>query len=126
MFAVTPVNAGVKWTDRGDVADSDYENGDLTKDAQYHDMDLSSIVGAGKRLVLLRVGMAEDAGGKKCRFRTKGFSHNYNLSTRYTQVANKTVDGDVWVETDANGVIEYLFDAATWTIIYIIVRGWFV
>lgn len=123
MFFSKP--AGIQWFDRGDVSDSDYETEDFTDDDDYHDLDLSSIVGAGKRLVLLRVGLNENAGGKECRFRTKGFSGHYNLSSRYTQVADKTVDGDVWVQTDSNGVIQYLFTTATWSVIYLIVRGWF-
>lgn len=117
--------AGIKWNDRGDLATSDYETAALTKDSAWHDMDISTIVGVGQKLVLIRCTANETAGGKKGQFRTKGNTHDYNVSRCVTSVANKTNDKECWIYTDANGVIQYYFDIATWNSILLSVRGWF-
>lgn len=116
---------GISWHDRGNVATYDYQSADLTKDGAWHDMDISAIVGKGQKLVCIRGYINDNAGGKRAQFRTNGNAQDINVSARRTQVANKTYETDIWVYTDANGVIEYDFDVATWNAITLLVRGWF-
>jgi len=113
------------WNERGDVAAADFDEGDLTIDAAYHDLDLSAIVGAGQRLVMIRVNMVENTAGKQLRMKTKGMVNTWNHAVGITQVANKTLDHTFWVYTDAAGKIEYRFDNSTWGNIYVSIRGWF-
>lgn len=116
---------GIKWNDRGDHGAFDFTHNSLTEDGAFHDMDLSAIIGSKKCLVMLRLTMKATTEGPYCQFRTNGNVNVYNCSTRYCQLANRSVAGDVWVETDDNGVIEYKFLPATWTLIYVLVGGWF-
>ena len=115
----------MNWHDRGDLAIYDYGIGDLTKDDAWHDLDLSSFIGLGKKLVLLRSYINSATAGDKLQFRTKGNVNDYNISRCMTQVANKTCDHNNWIYTDANGVIQYYFDSATWNAINFTLRGWF-
>ena len=116
---------GISWHDRGDLAEPDYQTVDVTKDSDWHDMDISAIVGKGQKLVLIRCYINDNAGGKKGQFRTKGYTYTYNVGRVVTHVANKTADEHIWVYTDVNGVIQYYFDTATWNAVQIEVRGWF-
>ena len=116
---------GISWHDRGDLAVSDYQSAALTKDSDWHDLDISAIVGKGQKLVMIRTYINDNAGGKKCQFKTKGYANDFNVSRCVTQAANKTNDKECWVYTDVNGVIEYYFDVATWNAINLLIRGWF-
>jgi len=112
------------YTDRGDLANYDFTEATLTIDGAWHDMDLSSIVGAGVRLVLLRVIINNTSIGEPANFRTKGYSGAANRATLRIQEAGYVYDTDMWILTDASGIIEYLFSNTTWTSIDITVRGW--
>ena len=116
---------GISWHDRGDLAASDYQSAALTKDSDWHDLDISAIVGTGQKLVLIRCTANDSVGGKKGELRTKGNANNYNVGRVVTQAAAKTADEHIWVYTNANGVVEYYFDTATWYAITIQVLGWF-
>ena len=116
---------GISWHDRGDLATADYESAALTKDGAWHDMNISAIVGKGQKLVLIRGYLNDNAGGKKGQLKTKGYTHDFNVARCVTQVANKTCESNLWVYTDANGVIQYYFDTATWNAINLNIRGWF-
>ena len=112
------------YTDHGDVDALDFVVGDFTLDATWRDLDLSSIVGAAQRLVLMRVSIIVTAAAKAISFKTKGNSNNYNLASVYNQVADVQYVADVWVLTDANGVVQYNGMTATWTSLNVLVRGW--
>lgn len=116
---------GINWHDRGNVTTVDYDSAHLTKDSDWHDLDISGIVGIGQKLVLIRAYINDSVGGKKCQFRTKGYANDFNVSRCITQVAAKTNDKECWVYTDANGIIQYYFDTATWYAINLVIRGWF-
>ncbi len=116
--------AGQNYTDRGDSSSADYDENDVTKDSAYHSLDLSSIVGIAARLVLIRVQCTTTAAAKYFALRTNGNSNTICSSIRYTQVANVPFGADMWAYTDENGVIEYAFESATGSSIFIHVRGW--
>jgi len=120
------VAAGISQADRGDPAAYDYTSGDLTKDGTYRDLDISGIVGAATVYVCLRVRLqVVDAAQKGLTLRTNGNSNSINVSRRYTQGANVVKETDMFVMTDASGIIEYAADAATWSALSIAVRHWF-
>lgn len=123
-----PGDAGADGTfnyiDRGNLAAEDFTEASLTEDGSWYDLDLSSIVGAGIRLVLLKIIIQNTAAEKPCYFRTKGYTGGANVSNFYSQAANAISASDRWVLTDSSGFIQYYFDASTWTSINITVRGW--
>lgn len=113
------------YTHRGDPASPDFTQATLTEDNDWHDLDLSGIVGAAVRLVLIRIVTQVDAAGKGAIIRPKAQSNSYNVGKLYSQVANVYQAQDFLVLTDAAGKCEYLFATATWTTIQITVGGWF-
>ncbi|MBA7524181.1 hypothetical protein ES705_16318 [subsurface metagenome] len=125
VTALTESIAELKWYDRGDLTNYDYQSVDLTKDGFYQLLDLSAIIGTGKKLLCIRVRINDSAGGKAAKFRTYGNEYETNMGVAYTQVANKTCEQNVWVYCDIDGKIEYAFDSATWNVIALCVRGWF-
>lgn len=116
---------GVSWYDRGDVAAYDYTAGTLTADGAWHDLDISGIVGIGRRKVLFQGFLEDNAGGKKMLMRTKGNTNEINVASAITQVAAKQCDRNVFVYTDVNGIIQYKIEVATWASIDVVIRGWF-
>lgn len=116
---------GATFVDRGDPSSHDFVKTDLTIDWAWHELDLSSIVGAANRLVLLRLEVRSTAGDEEFQFRTKGIADAYNLVRRRTYLANTTCYMDVWVYTDASGIIEYKIVTDTWGTFNITVKGWF-
>jgi len=111
--------------DIGDSAAADFDEGDLTTDATWNDLDLSGIVGTGVKLVHLYIVIADDAAASIFAVKQKGNTNNWNAAYVRTQVANVYVDADVFVLTDEDGVIEYYGSNLAFTSIDIVVRGWY-
>lgn len=116
---------GTKWYDKGDVAVYDYTTATLTADGTWHNLDISGHVGIGRKLVLIQGHLNENAGGKALKMRTKGNTNEINIAECHTEVADKTCDHNYWVYTDINGIIQYNIDVATWSIIDLVIRGFF-
>ena len=114
----------VNITDRGDPAAWDWETGDLTKDANYNDLDLSSVVPAGADYVLLRVRAQTGTAGDQVRFRKNGKSNGHADPLIEIQVANRDIDMQILVPCDTGQVIEYKATNTTWTTLGIVVQGW--
>lgn len=117
--------AGIQFVDRGSLDVDDFVKEDLTEDGNWHDMDLSGIVGAGRRLVQIYAQCNTDGSPYYAGFRTKGHTGTQNRYLEYNVVGAKTMCFDTWIYTDANGFVQYRFQPTTWTIINIAIRGWF-
>lgn len=117
--------AGVQWTDREDIAAVDYNVTTLTADGNWHDLDISSIVGAGKKLVVIESNLKDNAGGKVMLMRTKGNVNEINVSPCGTVKADKTCSRNMLLYTNENGVVQYIIDTGVWAITDLTVRGWF-
>ncbi|GAI67651.1 unnamed protein product [marine sediment metagenome] len=116
---------GLQWIDRGDVAAVDYNVSSLTADDDWHDLDISSIVGATKKLVVIESNLKDNTGGKEMLVRTKGNVNEINVSPCGTVKADKTCARNLLVYTDENGVVQYKIESGTWAIINLVIRGWF-
>jgi hypothetical protein len=116
--------AGSSFVDRGDPGAADFDQGDLTTDGTWNDLDLSSIVPAGATEVLLYVRMYDDAVDKGISFRENGNSNTFNIESVNTVVANANAYGSPIVKLDINRIIEYSAANNTYTFINITVRGW--
>jgi len=115
------------YVDRGDDATAfDFQLSGMTIDGAYHDMDLSGISGAGRRLVHIRVSVSVSTPSLAFNFRTKGNSSVRNTFQRSNMGTGVLYRYDGWVYTDANGEIEYNFNTGTYVAIEVLVRGWLV
>lgn len=113
-----------KYVDRGDPENYDFVKEDLITDQTWHDLDLSSIVPAGIRLVHLRIRLATPslAGFQ---FRRKGNTNAVNAAVVKTQVANVYYYKDVIIPCGLDRIVQYLANNVPWTTLDIAVRGWF-
>ena len=112
------------FTDRGDASAWDFDQDDLTEDATWRDLDLSSIVPAGAKTVLLLVIVKDDAVGSVFYIRENGNSNEYNKSGIKTMVVNESNMQDFIVACDSDRKVEYYATNTTWTAIAIAVKGW--
>lgn len=110
--------------DRGDPVGWDFDVDDLTTDGAYHDLDLSGIVPAGAKLVLIRVLMVDDAVSSIFKVRKNGNTNDINTRMLLTQIANIVIDDGLMVQCDTNRVIEYWASNLVWSAIFLAVRGW--
>lgn len=116
--------AGGTFVDRGDASNYDLINTGMTLDGTWVDWDLSSIVPAGAKAVLLYVSIQDDAIGSDLAFRKNGDVNGYNIAWFETQVTDHEFRANAVVACDANRVIEYKATNTTWTNISLTVRGW--
>lgn len=116
---------GSSFVDRGDPAAADWTEATLTADSVYHDLDLSSIVPAGAKAVLLRLIAVNSAADSYIGFRENGNSNGWNASYSASQVANVNFGADIIVSLSSSAVIEYFIEnSGTWTSIDLIVAGY--
>lgn len=115
---------GGTFVDRGDASGYDLINTSMTLDGSWHDWDMSSVVPAGAKAVLLYMSFQDDAVGSDLAFQENGNVNGYNLDWREVLVANVTHRHTCVVACDANRVIEYKATNTTWTNISITIRGW--
>jgi len=106
-----PASSGVggagMWTDRGDVAAFDFDKGDLETDVGTGVLDLSAIVGTGKRMVHIRGSFGSVAGGDRILFRTNGYTNAYNYDKWTCQTAHTLHEHIFHVVTDEDGKVGY-------------------
>ncbi|MFH1724309.1 MAG: hypothetical protein ABII00_06770, partial [Elusimicrobiota bacterium] len=125
---IAAVSPAEKCVDRGDPAEHDFTEADLTIDSGWHDLSLAAIVPAeaANKFVLLRVEVTCSAAGAQFYFRKNG-NANERVSTGVrTPVANQQMSSMCGVFCDADRVIEYLGNPAVgaFTLIRITVVGW--
>ncbi|MBA7613778.1 hypothetical protein ES703_21034 [subsurface metagenome] len=112
--------------DRGDPATYDKAKEDLTIDGAWHDWDLSAIVPAGAKAVLL-IGHVEGAGTDwSIWFRKNGNTNEINHGEMETLRANVERCRMIIVACDDNRVIEYKADNVAWVTLNLAVRGWWI
>lgn len=117
----------VGYIDRGDPASVDFDEGDLTTDNTWNDLDLSSIINNSRaKAVVLRLVVEDDAVASIFSVRKNGNSNSVAIPSLRTQVANVATDGMLIVACDTSQVIEYRASNLAWVSIGIVVIGWFV
>lgn len=112
------------FVDRGDPAALDFTKGDLLQDNAWHDLDLSAIVPAGAKAVLIALSIASAYVNKDVKFRKNGVAPTPAISNSRTQVANIYYYTDNVVAVDADRKIEYLTTVPPWIAINIVIKGW--
>ena len=116
---------GMIFVDRGDPAGSDWTQAGLTMDNAWHDLDMSGVVPAGTKAVLVRICTKSAGVGDYLQIRKKGNANALNVITCKTIVAavQQWVDGTVFCNGDRK--VQYLASVA-FTNILITIGGWWI
>ena len=113
------------FVDRGDPSAFDFSIGDLTTDATWRDLDLSSIIPAGAKAVLFSATVRDDdAANSVFQLREKGNSNTHNVAAIRTQAAAVTQELALIVVPDSDRKVQYKASNVTWNKIDLLVRGW--
>ncbi len=112
------------YVDRGDPAAADFTVANFTDDATWRDLDLSAIVPASARAILLEIDFKSVSAGKEIRFRKYGQSNAINHWDAEAALGNIHQSAMAIVAIDQNRKIEYNIDNAVWTQLDFTVRGW--
>lgn len=110
--------------DRGDPASVDFTVGSFVTDGTWRDLDLSSIVPADAKAVLLRVDVIDNVVASYFEMRKNGNANAINVAIVQTIVANMHHYENFIVKCDSNRVIEYNGSNVAFTGIDVTVRGW--
>ena len=118
---------GLKYVHRTGVGDYDYDVTTLTQDGAWHVLDLSAIVPASAKLVLLRLAAAHGLKGKCFRVCKAGESNIYACANVVTQVADVINEQTALVDCSGQQIqywatinVPYPF-----TLLWLVVLGWF-
>lgn len=112
------------YTDRGDIDSPDMDLGTIVTNGAWQALNLSSIIGAGHRLVLISVFAVAETYGNMIEFRTAGNENDANTARFMTMVADGEQVADLWVWSNASGVINYRCADTTWDTVEFTIRGW--
>ncbi|MCK5616725.1 hypothetical protein KAR91_83460 [Candidatus Pacearchaeota archaeon] len=112
------------FVDRGVAGDYDFDKGDLTEDGNWHNLDLSSIVPAGAKAVLIRGVVEDNLIGIEFLLRSHETPSTHNVSAILTQVAFVGMALDMIVHLDSNRIVEYKATNTIWSEIGLTVGGW--
>lgn len=111
--------------DRGDAGGADLAFASMTADFAYHDWNLSSIIPAGTKLVLLRVWrMKSSSADDEIKFRPKGGEDEYNVTFVSVNLSAEDTYETCLVVPDADRIIQYAL-RSTFSDANFIVGGWF-
>jgi len=123
MFFLRP--SGMEFSYRGNAGGVDLVTTSIFKDAAYHEWDMSGIIPAGTKLVLLKLWrIRSTATDNTAQFRPKGGEDLYNTAHWTCPLGNEYFYPDILVVPDADGIIEYKF-SASFNYCEFLVRGWF-
>jgi len=112
------------YTDRGDPASYDFDKDDLTKDAAWHDLDLSTIVPSIARAVFIIGHLEGNAVDWEIRFRKKGNTNDVVHSGMETIRANVERHRSSIVAIGSDQTIQYKVDNEAWTTLDLAIKGW--
>lgn len=110
--------------ERGDPSGYDFMTGYFTIDAAWHEMDLSAIVPAGAKAVSMYAIVQTTTAARYIMFEKNGNVNHMMLATFRTQVANQSMTGDLICAVDEDRKIQYRIEVASWTLIFVNVKGW--
>jgi len=112
------------FVNRGDPPSHDFSPGDFIKDDSWHELDLTSIIPADTKAILMRCVILTTSDGPFIRFRTAGNVNTENVSECRTPFANKAYSYDIQVPVANLQKIEYYATAATWSVLFLTIKGW--
>ncbi len=112
--------------DRGDPGAHDKTIGGWTADGTWYDWDLSSVVPAGAKSIVLRGYVKSSQAGESFLARKNGNVNEYNVLQAITQAAGVAAAFQAIIPCDENRIIEYKFqNTGNWTDAVATVVGWY-
>lgn len=123
---MSQIGVGVTIGQCGELADYHFKLADFTRDGNWHELDLSSIVPTGTKVVLLYISVGDNVAGSYLYLRKKGQTNIYNLSQYVTQVADKAYGHFDLLFCSSDYKLEYLAGNGDFTAINMVVKGWVV
>lgn len=123
---ISAIPSGDKLVDRGNASDYDFRTGNLTKDGNWHELDLSGIVGAGARFVTLKVVAQTTTYRQSFYAKVIGYANDYNGFVIFTNVVDVDISGEFTLPLSIDKKIEYKTTPATWTALSLIVLRWII
>jgi hypothetical protein len=111
------------FVERDGTTANDFDTGAFTTDGTWRDLNLSAIVPAGARAVLLDLTIRDEVVGATVALRKNGSTSTNTFNLR-VQVNGAYVGGMVIVGCDANRIVEYNAYNTTWLLVAMTVRGW--
>lgn len=114
------------FVDRGDPAAYDFTTSSLTKNSQWQDLDLSAIVPAGAKAVIIKAYLIPNVAGRYFSMRAKGNANAINTAEGLTASATYPVAYQWIIKLNAGRVVQYISNFASAHEINICVMAWFV
>lgn len=115
--------AGDKYQSRGDNNTDDWTDSDLTLDGTWNDLDMSSKIPVGTKLVHITIEGTSEIPMNYIYFRKKGYSATHNSTAFQTVVGAMPHVNNIWIEVDKDGICQYLASESDWTSIKLSVCG---
>jgi hypothetical protein len=118
-------NAVGRFQDRGDVSAYDWLTASFTKDDAWHDLDCSSIVPDGAKVISFIVYAQTTAVPKLFKMRKKGKTGTVVIDFQmWTQVVAGAIALTARVPCSTDRIVQYFANAATWTVLSLVISGW--
>ncbi len=114
------------YVDRGDPAAFDFDVNDFIDDGTWREKDLSGIVPANAKAVLIEWEFTTVSAGREIKLRKYGNSNEINSWHAETTVGNQHQSGQAIVAIDHNKIVEYNIGNANWSELDMVVRGWWI
>lgn len=112
------------FVDRGDPASNDFAGADFTKDNNWHNLDLSGIVPAGAKAVLVRALCTSTSINRSFLLRKDGNANSINWVQYRCTVANVPYTADAVCPISTARKLEYRVTHTDLYTIYLTVKGW--
>lgn len=122
----TAIATKMTFVDRGNFSGTDFYQGDFTRDETWYDLDLSDIIPAGAKAVLVCIKMGASATGAQVKFRTKGYADEGNMVHIIVAEANVNEYNEVWIIPDSDGIISYAIWPTSGLYLNLFIRGWLI
>lgn len=114
----------LQYTKRGNLEDWDWDQGDLTTDGTWYELDCSSIVPTGTVLIFFYLILTDNLVNQVFIMKHPDHEDNYSAVGFATQTANSGMRGVVPVPCDSNRKIKYYGSNTTFTSIDLTIVGW--
>lgn len=120
-------STGQLFMKKPDQQSYDFTLSDFTIDDNYHDLDLSTLIPAGAKVVLLWGAYKTNTADSEARLAQYGHTGLYLKTLRHQHVVNVGQDIDCLMPVDSNRKIQYAFASGpTYVYINLQVVAWFI
>lgn len=122
MFAVQ--NAGLTYTDRGDISVDDFDLSDFIVDGAWHNLDLPDFVPNNAKAVLMLINVKATTTGQSFRVCPYTYTSRWGKTTVKTSVATQDLENQAFVPMIGGKKIQYRVDTGVDITAEIHILGW--